>query len=836
MLNVKEFRSKELALPDLLNPAILAGEITVLGKPCAVLLNKDGSFLSVIGFSGPDRESLSHAGINRMSAVVNAALTRLGSGWTVQISATRVPADGYIEESRCFFPDPVSALIDLERRSQFEQEGLHFLSRYTLALTWQTPPESEVSAGQMFLESKKDAQPDTFDVLLQKFEDAIRAVTGILQQTFLLSPLDARGLLTHYHECLTGKAHGVNPPTIPGYLDVLLGHHDFIAGVEPSIDGELIEVVSVTGYPDRTNPVLLEDLHGLPFPLRYTTRFILQDQQESKKLIGKYREKWASSKFSLRDYLSAALDRGQVRHDRADPFKQAMEQETALADGDVSSGAVRLGYFTFTVVLRGKDAKTLEDRVRIVMNLLDNANFVAKRETVNVVEAFLGSLPGHTWENVRRPVLNSMNFADVSPKTAIWAGERECPSPLMRTGNQPAPCLTFAKTSGSTPFRFNLHVSDVGHSLILGPTGAGKSSLLALLVAQWLRYRNARVIAFDKGRSLFALTEAVGAAAPGLAQHYDLGGEYSKLSFAPLERVDSQAERVFAEEWLESLAVLQGVTVTSAERAVIHQAIEGLASEQGRSITDVVSLLQDARLKQAVGMYQGTGKYGDLLDARHDGLDLSSRFLTFEMDSLPQGDTARGIVVPILLYLFHRIETMLDGSPTLIVLDEAWTLLDNPLFLAKIRAWLKVLRKKNAAVLFATQSLADLIGSPLLPVLQESCPTKIFLPNREAGSTTLMPMYTAFGLLDRQIQLLQTATPKQDYYVSSPNGQRLVSFAMGPVTLAFCAVSDPRDVKRVAELRDLYGRTWPVAWLRERLPVPVQGSWIGLLERLYPAF
>ena len=235
-------------------------------------------------------------------------------------------------------------------------------------------------------------------------------------------------------------------------------------------------------------------------------------------------------------------------------------------------------------------------------------------------------------------------------------------------------------------------------------------------------------------------------------------------------------------------------------------------------------------------MYQGTGKYGDLLDARHDGLDLSSRFLTFEMDSLPQGDTARGIVVPILLYLFHRIETMLDGSPTLIVLDEAWTLLDNPLFLAKIRAWLKVLRKKNAAVIFATQSLADLIGSPLLPVLQESCPTKIFLPNREAGSTTLLPMYTAFGLLDRQIQLLQTATPKQDYYVSSPNGQRLVSFAMGPVTLAFCAVSDPRDVKRVAELRDLYGRTWPVAWLRERLPVPVQGSWIGLLERLYPAF
>ncbi len=347
--------------------------------------------------------------------------------------------------------------------------------------------------------------------------------------------------------------------------------------------------------------------------------------------------------------------------------------------------------------------------------------------------------------------------------------------------------------------------------------------MLGLLAAQWLRYQDARVIAFDRGRSLFALTAAVG------GMHYDIGGEQSRLTFAPLARVDSQNERIFAEEWLESLAVLQGVTVTARERAVIHQAVEGLAQEEGRSVTDVVSLLQDENLKQALSVYTGTGKYSDLLDARGDGLDLSSRFLTFEMDNLPQGDSAKGIVVPLLLYLFHRIETMLDGSPTLIVLDEAWTLLDNPMFLAKIREWLKVLRKKNTAVIFATQSLADLIGSPLLPVLQESCPTKVFLPNREAGSATLLPMYTAFGLMDRQIEIIQSATPKQDYYISSPAGQRLVSFAMGPAALAFCAVSDPRDVKRVGELLDRYGATWPVQWLRERLPANQQ-TWTTTLE------
>ena len=832
MLNIKEFRSKDLALPDLLNPAILAGEIQVLDQPCAVLLNKDGSFLAALQYAGPDLESLSYAATNRISAVFNAAIARLGSGWTSQVSAIRVPADSYIEESRVFFPDPVSALIDAERRMQFEQEGLHFLSRYYLVFTWQTPPESEVSAGRMFLESKKDAQPDTFDVLLQKFEDGIRAVVGVLKQRFLLSPLDAKGVLTHYHECLTGRSHGVNPPDIPAYLDVLLGHHDFVGGLEPSIDGELIEVITVTGYPDRTRPEMLEGLHSLPFPLRYTTRFILQDQQESKKLIAKYREKWASSKFSLRDYLSAAMDKGQVRHDRADPFKVAMERETALADGDVSSGVVRLGYFTATVILRGRDAKALDDRARVVMDFLNNANFIAKQEKVNVVEAFLGSLPGHTWENVRRPVLNSMNFVDVSPKTSIWAGNADCPSPLMNVHGKPAPCLTYAQTAGSTPYRFNLHVGDVGHALIVGPTGAGKSTILALLAAQWRRHKGARVFGFESGRSLYTLCEAVGGA------HYDIAGELSDLTFAPLAGTNkSQAERAWAEEWLEACCELQGMTIHPGERDVIHTAIEGLSQEEGRSLTDVRSLLQDEQIKAAIGFYTGRGRTGTLLDARADTLSMDNQFTIFEMEHLLTGtEQAKLITGPVLLYIFHRIEQMLDGRPTLISLDEGWLMLENPQFLAKLAEWLVTLRKKNAAVVFATTSLSHLAKSPLLPILKEACPTKIFLPNVEAGSATLLPMYTDFGLGDKEIELLQTAVPKQDYYISSPLGQRLVSFGMGPVALAFCAVSDPRDVKRVAELRDLMGPGWPVAWLRERLPVHLQDSWVGHLETLYRSF
>lgn len=835
MFDLKEFRSKDLSLPDLLNTAIMVGQINVLNKPCAVMLTKDGAFMSAVQFAGPDLESLSYSATNRLSSILNSAVTRTGAGWSVHMTAIRESADGYVPQDRVFFADKVSALIDAERRAQFEREGLHFLTRYYAVFTWNTPAESEVSASHLFVENKKGIQHDSFDALLKKYEDTLNAALGLLSQRYKVYPLGETALLTHYHECLTGQAHKVNAPEIPAYLDATLGHHDFVGGLEPSVDGETLSVVTFLGFPDTTQPDMLEHLHNLAFPLRYSTRYILLDQQDSKKLVAKAREKWASSKFTLRDYISGAMSHGQMRHDRQDQFKAKMEAETALVDADISSGAILMGYFTATVVLRHTDAKILEDRTRMVLNLLNTAGFVAKKETVNAVEAFFGSLPGHTWENVRRVPIHSLNFADLSPKTSVWAGDALCPNPLMKIPRKEksadlqvlsdkAPCLTYAKTSGSTPFRFNLHVGDVGHSLIMGMTGGGKSSLLGLLAAQWLRYPKARVIAFDKGRSIYALTEAVG------GQHYDLGGEYSELAFAPLERIERDSERIFAKDWLESLAIVQGVPMTVAERKVISAAVDGLSQESGRSLTDVVHLLQHAALKDAVGVYTGTGKYGDLLDARHDGLDLSSRFITFEMDSLPSGDTGKQLTVPLLLYLFHRIEDMLDGSPTMIVLDEAWTLIDNPQFLAKIREWLKVLRKKNALVVFATQSLADLKDSPLLPVLQESCPTKIFLPNEDAGSTLLRPMYQNFGLEDKQIELLQTATPKQDYYIHSPAGHRMVSFAMGAVTLAFCAVSDPRDVKRVAELKKTFGDQWPAEWLKERLPANIRDGWVRMLE------
>ena len=832
MLNIKEFRNKDRAFPDLLNLACLVDSATILGQPCAIALQKDGSLLAGLRFSGPDLESMSHTAINRLSAALNSALARLGDGWATHITAIRDHADGYIDPAENHFADPVSLLIDDERRQQFAREDAHFLTRYTLVFSWQTPPDSSVAAGQLLVESRNAPERKSFESVIRKFVDLVQGTAGMLKDRLKVSPLDDTALLTHLHECITGKPHRVNAPDFPVYLDTLIGHHEFVAGLEPKIDDRHIRVLTFTGYPQATQPEILEALHNLPFPLRYTTRFIYMDQKSARKHIEAYRQHWMGARYNMRDYVGAAMDKGHLPAQNANADASGMADDAQIAAAEASSGVVRFGFFTATVILMDSNLPVLTERVRLVEAYLNNSGFVAFKESTNAVEAYLGSIPGHTWENVRKPLMHSLNYADLSPKTSVWPGSLRCPSPLMALAGKKVPALTYAKTSGATPFRFNLHVSDKGHGLIAGPAGSGKSAILALLAAQWLRYKNARVISFDKGRSMYALTEAVG------GQHYDIAGELSDLTFAPLDRIaESSIERAFAENWLESLAVLQGLTITPAERDVIHKAVDGLAGEEGRSLTDVQSLLQHPGLKAAIGFYAGTGRAGTLLDARHDSLDLSSRFITFELENLLQsGESAKLVTVPTLLYLFHRIERMLDGSPTLILLDEAWVMLDNEQFLKKIREWLKVLRKKNAAVVFATQSLTDLDGSPLLPVIMQECPTKIFLPNNQAGSQQLRPLYEAFGLEDRQIEMLQTSIPKQDYYIFSDSGHRRVSFDMGPVTLAFTGVSDPRDVKRVAELKGLHGRRWPLEWLKERLPNHIKDGWVDYAGTLFDRY
>ena len=168
-------------------------------------------------------------------------------------------------------------------------------------------------------------------------------------------------------------------------------------------------------------------------------------------------------------------------------------------------------YVTATVTVWDEDPATADEKLRLVEKVIQGRDFTCMRETVNAVEAWLGSLPGHVYANVRQPPISTLNLAHMMPLSAVWAGPE-------RDEHLGAPPLFFARTEGSTPFRFSLHVGDVGHTLVVGPTGAGKSVLLALMALQFRRYPRAQVFAFDFGGSIRAAALAMG------GDWHDLGG------------------------------------------------------------------------------------------------------------------------------------------------------------------------------------------------------------------------------------------------------------------------------------------------------------------------
>jgi type IV secretion system protein TrbE len=454
----------------------------------------------------------------------------------------------------------------------------------------------------------------------------------------------------------------------------------------------------------------------------------------------------------------------------------------------------------------------LLENARLVLREVMREGFTARVETINTMEAWLGSLPGHPVPNVRRPLIHTDNLADLLPLASVWTGKDTCPCPYYPKG---APPLAHAATTGGTPFRLNLHQGDVGHTLVFGPTGAGKTTLLCTISMQALRYQGMRIWSFDYKRGMLATSKACG------GQHYDIAGEHGGPSFCPLSVLETEADLAWAEDWIATCFELQTRrSPQPGERDAIHQAMTLLRQEGSeRTLTHFVSQVQDEGIRAALRYYTLEGALGGMLDAEQDSVRFG-RFMVFEMEDLLA--LKEQAAVPVLLYLFRRFERSLDGTPSLLMLDEAWTMLSKSAFREKIHGWLRLLRSKNCAVVMATQSLSDAVRSGIMDVLIEACPTKIFLPNEEANvtGTTENPgphdFYRALGLNDTQIEIIRSATKKKHYYLVSPEGRRLFDLGLGPVTLAFAGATSPDDISRIRQLERVHGGQWPFAWLDEK--------------------
>jgi type IV secretion system protein TrbE len=793
MMNLAEYRRRSRCLADFLPWAALVD----LG----IVLNKDGSFQRTARFRGPDLDSATPAELVATTARLNNALRRLGSGWAIFVEAQREPANRYPE---CVFPDAASRLVDAERRAQFEEEGAHFESRYFLTLLWLPPGDDTARAEAWLYEGRSNTGAD-WRAALAGFVDRTDRVLSLIEGFMPeIDWLDDGETLTYLHSCISTRRQNVRVPEVPMHLDAILADEEVSGGLEPRLGQAHLRTLTVMGFPSQTWPGLLDDLNRLAFPYRWSTRAICLDKTDAGRVLTRIRRQWFAKRKSIMAILKEVMtNEASVLLD-GDAANKALDADAALQE--LGSDLVGEAYVTATVTVWDTDPRTADERLRLVEKTIQGRDFTCMRETVNALEAWLGSLPGHVYANVRQPPISTLNLAHMMPFSAVWAGPES-------DEHLDAPPLFFAKTEGATPFRFSLHVGDVGHTLIVGPTGSGKSVLLALMALQFRRYRGSQVFAFDFGGSIRAAALAMG------GDWHDLGGALADeivepVALQPLARVDDAGECAWAAEWVATLLARESVTVTPELKEHLWSALNSLASAPvaERTLTGLSVLLQSNALKQALQPYTIAGPWGRLLDAETERLG-EAEVQAFETEGL----IGAGAAAAVLSYLFHRIEDRFDGRPTLLIIDEGWLALDDRGFAGQLREWLKTLRKKNASVVFATQSLADIDGSAIAPVIVESCPTRLFLPNERALEPQITAIYRRFGLNDRQIEILSRATPKRDYYCQSRRGNRLFELGLSDVALAFTAASAKTDQTAIAELVTEDGRErFAAAWLRWR--------------------
>ena len=798
---VKDFEYSYFSLADVVSWSALVAP--------GIVINKDESLMQVFAYAGLDQDSATSEELMAMAAKANNYIKRFGEGWCLWFEARRVKSNVYKHRE---FPDIACQLLDYERLNYFNQDS-YYVNQYYLILQWLPPSTRTKYVSKIFYvdEGRPDNdQRKLFAENLKSFRSSVeKFYDGFMSIMYELRPLSSEETLTYLHSCVSLDAHKVGLPLEPIYLSDLLCDTPFYGGTHPVLGRddrhEHIGCISIRSFPEESFPCILDELNRLDIEYRWMSRFICRDKADAVSYLNTIKRMWKANDKDLITWLKELVTKEEsVMVDTAS-MQRFYDADEALVE--VSNDFVSVGDFTSQVILRDEDVERLNDKIRKVSLVYNDRGFIVSPETINATSAWFGSIPGNAYSDPRRKMISSLNFCHILPLSSVWAGNEYCEHFTNTVGSK-IPALAQVATVGSTPFFLNLHVNDVGHSIVVGPTGSGKSVLLNFLASQCRSVPHAKIYVFDKGGSSKVFATAIG------GKFYDLGNSKNgdSFSFQPLRYIDDENEKVWASEWLQELFYQEGVNITPDLKKAIWDALTSLAATepQDRTITGLKVYLQSMVLREALepyviktaGISVTAGAYGSLFDSDKDFLVLGS-YQSFEMDELIHKKSA---VLPLLLYLFHVIEKNCNGEPTFIFLDECWTFLDNPVFASKIREWLKTMRKNNVSIIFATQNLDDIKRCSISSAIIESCMTRFFLPNNQALNQGNEEVYGYFNLNRREREIIAFSRAKRDYYVVSPEGKRQFGLELSPYALAILASTSKDDQLKSEEILHEYGK------------------------------
>lgn len=485
-------------------------------------------------------------------------------------------------------------------------------------------------------------------------------------------------------------------------------------------------IVSIKEYSQHTSSTMMDSFLQMPFEVIISQSFTFIDRTV------------AINQMKIQQ--GRMINSGDVAVSQIGEISEALDM--------AMSGTIGFGKHHLTVLCIEDTPKMLESVLAMASTELGNSGIIPARERLNLEPAYWAQLPGNESYAVRRAIINTLNLASFAALHNYPTGKKK--------GNHWGDAVTVLDTTSGTPFFFSFHVRDVGHTTIIGPTGAGKTVLMNFLCGQSRKF-NCRMFFFDKDRGAEIFIRA-------LSGVYTVIDPSKSCGFNPLQLEDTGENRNFLKEWLKSLVTVNGEVLSAEDMMLLEDAINGnfKLKKEDRKLSNIVPFLGmggPGSLSSRIGMWHSKGSHASVFDNDIDVIDFDqSLVFGFEMAELLKDEASLG---PVLLYIFHRINISLDGTPSMIVLDEAWALIDNDVFAPKIKDWLKVLRKLNCFVIFATQSVEDASKSQISDTLIQQTATQIFLPNLKATDV----YRTHFMLSQREFTLIKTTDPSSRFFL-----------------------------------------------------------------------
>lgn len=801
-----------------------------------ICMLKNGALMTTYQVEYPDLESSSAESIVAISNIFNRNIMALSQkeGWAIFFECRRHKTTDYPGAE---FDNLAGWLIDQKRGENYREYGEHFSTDYYISFVYELPVDLENKTEQLFFINNNDKKnkeknksrksifynKPNFDLKtaqkqVDDFIDETQKIMQSMNNKLWIHKLDNSELFSYIKaQCNIEWQDMVYPENTFFFLDDYITESKIDNSMPLKVGEYYVPIISIADFPSRTYPAIFDRLNRLMTEFRWTTRIIPLSKELSQKEADKLQKRMYSGRKSGATLITELAVNVEI--DRENQGAIAMEGEANQIMSDIAMDEYLLCRYTSTLMCYDKKLSVAKEKSKKIQAIIRGCGFKAIEEKIGNSEAFLGMMAGNVYSNIRKAFITTKNMSHVIPLSSAWQGMLYNDF-TMETCNSSTPLL-ICSTSYGTPFFLNLNVRDVGHTFIFGPTGAGKSTLIALLMAQATKYEDANIVCIDKQLSSRAFMIAGGGV------YVEPGKD--EVAFQPLSELKNPNECndneyresiMWCEQFIEGLLAQQDIKITPQMTQAITETLK-LLSEKEESSHDLTSFqgyvnysdpTDDSNtIRIGLDPYCRGGTFGSIFDADKTTLNLS-KLMTIEMGSLMR--LSEKAVAPALMYIFRYLEklwTVPTGAKqplTFLFLDEAWLYLQHPIFANFLQEWLRTLRKKKVFCIFATQEVSAASHSSLRDTIVQQCLTKIYLADESALS--LQDSYADFGLTDSEIVALSEATMKRDYYFKNPNGSRMFTLDLDDFQLAL--ISPDHEILDNLEKQHGRNTTKPLAF------------------------